>query len=136
MDEIVEMKLKNHSQYNKKILFFYVKASRLEYDRKVMEETIQSYKKMLEENKDLSIIFDVRQLGYVNPKMAWEGASLVCKLNNLATQNVLCSCIIMENETIRKLFNMVTKVHPIIVPFKMIKNNQEALDFVISKMKN
>ena len=120
MDEYVVIKLKNHKEYNKKILFVMVTCNKFDCPKSMMEEILSVYKGYLEEN----------------PNTAWEGASMVCKLNNLAKKNVLCSCIIMGNKMIKDLFNTVSKVHPVVVPYKIVDNNQDALAFVTEKMKN
>ena len=136
MDDYVIMKLKNHKEFNKKILFVMVTCQNFDCSKDMMNDILNKYKTYLEENPGISTIFDTRQLSQVSAKTAWEGASMICKLNNLAKRNVSCSCIIMGNKLIKDLFNTVTKVHPIIVPYKIAENNQEALDFVIEKMKN
>lgn len=136
MDDIVVMKLKNHKEYNKKILFVLVTCKELKLDKNIMKKVIDEYKKYLDENKNLSIIYDTRQLSYLNPRTAWEGASMICNLNDIARQNVIASCVIMENRSIRSLFNTVSRVHPPVVPLKVVENNQQAMEFVIEKMKN
>jgi hypothetical protein len=136
MDDYVVMKLKNHKDYNQKILFVMVTCQKFDCPKEIMNSILEQYKTYLEENPGISTVFDTRQLNYVSPKTAWEGASMICRLNNLAKRNVKCSCIIMGNKLIKDLFNTVTKVHPVIVPYKIADNNQEALDFVVEKMKN
>lgn len=136
MDDYVVMKLKNHKDYGKKILFIMVTCQKFDCSKDLMNDILNNYKNYLEENPGISTIFDTRQLNYVSPQTAWEGASMICRLNNLAKKNVSCSCIIMGNKLIKDLFNTVTKVHPVIVPYKIVDNNQEALDFVVGKMKN
>lgn len=136
MDDFVVMKLKNHKEYNKKILFVMVTCNELALDKSTMQMIMDDYKNYLNKNKDLSIIYDTRQLSRMSARTAWEGASMICKFNDIARQNVIASCVIMENKTIKNLFNTVTKVHPPVVPLKVVDNNQQALDFVIEKMKN
>jgi len=135
MDDYVVMKLKNHKDYDKKILFIMVTCQKFDCSKDLMNDILNNYKNYLEENPGISTIFDTRQLNYVSPQTAWEGSSMICRLNNLAKKNVSCSCIIMGNKLIKDLFNTVTKVHPVIVPYKIVDNNQEALDFVVGKMK-
>jgi len=136
MDEYVVIKLKNHKEYNKKILFVMVTCNKFDCPKNIMEEILSVYKGYLQENPNISTIFDTRQLNYVSPKTAWEGASMICRLNNLAKKNVLCSCIIMGSKMMKDLFNTVSKVHPVVVPYKIVDNNQDALAFVTEKMKN
>lgn len=136
MDKYVTMKLKNHTEYNKKILFLMINCSNLNCSKDEMNIMLKEYRNYIEDNKNLSIIFDARLLSSVNPKTAWEGASMICKLNNIAKDNVLCSCVIMGNKIVKDLFNTVVKIHPIVVPFKIASDNQDAFKFVTEKMKN
>ena len=136
MEDYVSMKLKNHKEHNKKILFVMLLKPHIDYNKELMLKTIEEYKKHIIENKDLSIIIDTRQLNTLSPKLAWEGAGLASKLNSVSQQNVRCSCLIMEPGIIKTLFNTITKVHPVVVPFKVVSDNKNAMDFVIEKMKN
>lgn len=130
------MKLKNHTTYDKKILFVTILCSTFEENDNIINQIIEKYKDYLIKNPGICIIFDTRRLNYVNPKSAWAYSNMLSKLNNLAKKNVTCSCVIMQNKMLKDLFNTVIKVHPIVVPFKIISNNQEALNFILEKIKN
>lgn len=135
MDDIVSMKLKNHKEYGQKILIVVLKCSSFN-SASVLEKILPEYQKYLEENPGLSTVFDTRSVKYINPKAAWDSTNVLCKINSIARQNVLCSAIIMDNKLIIELFNNINKAHPSVVPYKIVTNNQEALDFVTQKMKN
>lgn len=135
MEEYLIMKLKKHTIYDKKILFVMIKCKHFDMEESSMKECIESYKNYIEQNNNLSIIYDARNLNSVNTQIAWKGASLLCRLNGIAKKNVISACLIMNNISIKTLFNTVTKIHPIIVPFKIVQNNNDALEFVTSKMK-
>lgn len=135
MDEYVHMQLKNHKQYGRKILFVMVTCTNFNCNEVMMKEMIEKYKKYLDENPGISLIFDSRQVKSVSPQTAWKGANLICKLNGIAKKNVNCSCIIMDNKILRDLFNTITKVHQVVVPYKIVATNQEAMDYVISQFK-
>ena len=135
MDKYLTLKLKKHTLYDKKILFVMVNCKHFDMDENTMKDCIENYKNYIEQNEKLSIIYDARNLNSVKGQVAWKGASLICQLNGIAKKNVTSACLIMNNISIQTLFNSVTKIYPIIVPFKIVQNNNEALDFITSKMK-
>lgn len=135
MEEYLTMKLKNHTLYDRKILFIMVNNKKFDMPDNIMKDCVDKYKKYIEENDNLSIIYDSRNLNDIDAKIAWKGASMMCKLNGMAKKNVSSSCLIVNNDSIKTLFNTITKIYTIVVPFKLVKNNNEALDFVTSFMK-
>ena len=135
MDKFVTMKLKNHTKYNKKILFVSVVCSDFVCNKSIIDEIANQYEEHLKNNTELSVILDARTLNFLNPKIAWEGANVLCRFNTLAKSNVLSSCLVINNKNIVNLINMIIKVHPLVVPFKIVKTNEEALNFFTENIK-
>ena len=135
MEEYLTMKLKKHTIYDKKILFVMINCKNFDMNEELMKECVETYKNYIKENDNLSIIYDARNLSSVKGQVAWKGASMICQLNGIAKKNVISACLIMNNISIKTLFNSVTKIYPIIVPFKIVQNNNDALEFITSKMK-
>lgn len=133
MSDLISIKVKKHTETNTKLILLTILQEKLIYDMPKLQDLYNSIKDSVEANKGAALIIDCRRIKSVDTKIAWEGASILVKLDPITKRNLLRNCMVMENSLLENLVNLILKVHPPVIPFKIVKNNQEALQFSIQK---
>lgn len=123
----IEFKLKVKDE--KKILFVLVKSNNINFNDDEIKSYISQYKDYLINNK-FSIVLDSRNLESINPRIIWEKLPLVMELSELVEKNVYCTVIITSFKMVYSLVESISKVYPNKRPFKVVKNNTDAFDFI------
>jgi len=123
----VEFQLKKKD--DKKILFIILNSKNINFSEESINKYIQTYKEYLENNK-MSIIIDSRNLETINPKIIWENLPKAMQFSILVEMNVYCTVLITSFKMVYSLAESIAKVYPNSRPYKVVKNNKDAFDFV------
>jgi hypothetical protein len=134
MTEYAEITIKNHKKYNKKIVFVIFNECYVDDDAKITS-VVKKYHKIIEENKGICSIIDARNVKGCSKTLAFSKAKNLNKYEELVKSNLICMSILMENPVLKMLMDAVTKIHPFVVPTKVVKDNKSAMDFVIENIK-
>ena len=126
--------IKNHKKYNKKIMFLIFDECDIT-DEDIVEKMFVEYHKVIEDNPGISSIVDARNVKSCSKTLAFSKVKSLKKYDELARKNLLCMSILLDNPVLKLLLDAVTKVHKFIVPTKIVKDNKEAMDYVISQFK-
>ena len=129
MDDFLSIKIKKHTSTNTKLILATILQEKLIYDVPKLQKMFDTLKETIESNPESSLIIDCRRVKNVDPKIAWEGASLLVRLDPITKTNLKTNCMVMESKVLENLVNVILKVHKPIIPFKLVKNNQGALQF-------
>ena len=123
----VDFQLKKKN--DKKILFIILNSKNINFSEESINKYIQTYKEYLENNK-MSIIIDSRNLETINPKIIWENLPKAMQFSDLVEKNVYCTVLITSFKMVYSLAESIAKVYPNSRPYKVVKNNKDAFDFV------
>ena len=126
-----EITIKNHKKYNKKIIFFIFNECDIS-DEVAVEKLIVEYHKAIEDSPGISSIIDARNVKSCSKTLAFSKAKTLKKYDELAKKNLFSMSILLDNPILKMLVDAVTKVHPFVVPTKIVKDNKSAMDFVVS----
>ena len=123
--------IKNHKKYNKKIIFLIFDECTID-DEKIVEKMFVDYHKVIEDNPGISSVVDARNVKSCSKTLAFSKAKGLKKYDELVRKNLVCMSIMLDNPILKLLLDAVTKVHKFIVPTKVVKDNKEAMDFIVS----
>ena len=126
--------IKNHKKYNKKILFLIFDECDIT-DEDIVEKMFVEYHKVIEDNPGISSIVDARNVKSCSKTLAFSKVKSLKKYDEMVRRNLLCMSILLDNPVLKLLLDAITKVHKFIVPTKIVKDNKEAMDYVISQFK-
>jgi Pyruvate/2-oxoacid:ferredoxin oxidoreductase gamma subunit len=127
-----EITIKNHKKYNKKIIFLIFNECDIN-DENAIEKLIVEYHKVMEENPGISSIIDARNVKSCSKTLAFSKAKTLKKYDTIARANLVSMAILLDNPVLKLLMDAVTKVHPFIIPTKIVKDNKSAMEFVVSQ---
>lgn len=127
-----EIKIKNHKKYNKKIIFLIFNDCDINDDNAI-EKIIVEYHKIIEDNPGISSIIDARNVKSCSKTLAFSKAKTLKKYDTIARTNLVSMAILLDNPVLKLLMDAVTKVHPFIIPTRIVKDNKGAMDFVVSQ---
>ena len=114
---MTEFSLKNHKRFNKKILF---------------DDDFKKYEDFLNNNEQLTIIVDARNVKSASTSLAVRKLSLFKKIEPLVKKNVISCSIIINNPIIKTILSTLTRLQPFVVPYKTVSDRQQAMDFCTS----
>ena len=134
MSKYCDITIKNHKKYDKKIVFLIFKECYID-DSQEIDAIAKNYHKIIEENKGISSVIDGRNVKGCSKTLAFTKAKGLSKYEAIVKENLSCMSIILDNPVIKMLLDTVTKVQPFVVPTKVVKENKDAMDFIISNLK-
>ena len=134
MTSYAKISIKNHKKYNKKIMFLIFDECDIT-DENIVEKMFVEYHKVMEDNPGISSIIDARNVRSCSKTLAFSKAKTLNKYDAIARANLVSMAILLDNPILKLLMDAVTKVHPFIVPTKVVKDNKSAMDFVVSQFK-
>lgn len=134
MVEYATLSIKNHKKYGKKIMFLIFNECKIE-DENEVERLFVEYHKIIEENPGISSIIDARNVKGCSKSLAFSKAKVLKKYEDLVIKNLISMSILLDNPILKLLMDAVTKIHPFVVPTKIVKDNKEAMEYVISNFK-
>lgn len=134
MSKYCDITIKNHKKYNKKIVFLIFKECQID-DATEIDMIAKNYHKIIEQNKGISSVIDGRNVKGCSKTLAFTKAKGLSKYEAIVKENLSCMSIILDNPVIKMLLDAVTKVQPFVVPTKVVKENKDAMDFIIGNLK-
>jgi len=134
MSNYGEISIKNHKRYNKKIIFVIFNECDIN-DENIVEKMLVDYHKIVEENPGISSIIDARKVKSCSKTLTFSKAKTLKKYDVLVRNNLKSMALLLDNPILKMLLDAVTKIHPFVVPTKLVKDNKDAMNFVISQFK-
>jgi len=129
-----EIKVKNHKKYNKKIVFIIFEECDINNEEN-LNVVINEYHKIIKENPGICSIIDARNVKGFSKTLAFSKAKTLKKYEELVKANLTSMSILLTSPVLKMLMTAVTKIHPFVVPTKVVNSNSEATEFVIEFMK-
>ena len=130
MAEYCDITIKNHKRYNKKIVFVIFKECYID-DATILQKVVEDYHSIVTQHKGISSVIDTRNIKGCRKMLAFSQGRDMKKYEEIVKKNLICLSIIMDNVILENLLNAVTSVQPFVIPAKVVKNNTDALDFLI-----
>ena len=122
--------------YNSKIednsiIFTILKPSpnRKEWDN-AKQNILEWYQYLENNNLRAGLIFDLEELVYVNPSYLLEWKQLFIDNREKTKRYIIASSIIIENQIVRQVINLFFKAYDPIRPTKIVKDIEEAKNFI------
>ena len=134
MSEYAEITIKNHKKYNKKIVFVIFNEYYIE-DEVKLKSVVQKYHDIIRDNPGICSVIDARNVKGCSKTLAFSKAKNLKKYEEMVKANLTCMSILLDNPILKMLMDAVTKVHPFVVPTKVVKTNKEAMDYIIDNIK-
>lgn len=134
MSSYGDITIKNHKKYNKKIVFVIFKECYID-DESKLTAIVKEYHKIIEENKGICSVIDARAVNGCSKTLAFSKAKNLKKYEELVKSNLVCMSILLDNPVLKMLMGAVTKIHPFVVPTKVVKDNKEAMDYIVENIK-
>tara|TARA_A100001015_G_C14440032_1_gene500087 strand:+ start:118 stop:522 length:405 start_codon:yes stop_codon:yes gene_type:complete len=134
MSKYCEITVKNHKKYNRKIVFLIFNDCSIE-DSEEVDKIATEYHKIVKENPSISSIIDARNVKSCSKSLAFNKAQSLKKYEDIVKENLTCMAIILDNPVLKMLMDAVTRIQPFVVPTSIVKENKEAIEFVINQIK-
>jgi len=136
MDEYVEIKVKNFSKYNKKIICFSSKGKEIPNDEDLAINVVKKYSDLIENNPGCITFIDLRIVEKFPITLIWSKLNIFAKkIDPIARRNLFASVIFVSNKQMKTFVNSVFQVYPPVIPTKICNTNEEAMDFVVNIIK-
>ena len=134
MSKYCEISIKNHKKYNRKIVFLIFNDCNIE-DAEEVDKIATEYHKIVQENPSISSIIDARNVKSCSKSLAFSKAQSLKKYEEIVKKNLTSMAIILDNPVLKILMDAVTRIQPFVVPTSIVKENKEAMEFILSKFK-
>jgi len=134
MSEYGDITIKNHKKYNKKIVFVIFKECFIDDETK-LTTIVKQYHKIIEENPGICSIIDARAVKGCSKTLAFSKAKNLKKYEELVKSNLVCMSVLLDNPVLKMLMDAVTRIHPFVVPTKVVKDNKDAMEYIIENIK-
>jgi hypothetical protein len=122
---------------NNSIIFTILKPSpnRKEWDN-AKQNILEWYQYLENNNLRAGLIFDLEELVYVNPTYLLEWKQLFIDNREKTKRYIIASLIIIENQIVRQVINLFFKAYDPIRPTKIVKDIEEAKNFINENFMN
>ena len=134
MFKYCDITIKNHKKYNRKIIFVIFKDCDIDNGEE-LDKLAREYHNIIKENPGISSIIDAREVKSCSKTLAFSKANNLKKYEEIVKKNLTSMAILLENPILKILLEAVTNIQPFVVPTKIVKENKEAMEFVISNFK-
>ena len=134
MSDYGDITIKNHKKYNKKIVFVIFNECFID-DEVKLTKIVKEYHKIIEENPGICSVVDGRAVKGCSKTLAFSKAKNLKKYEELVKRNLVCMSILLDNPVLKMLMDAVTRIHPFVVPTRVVNNNKDAMDYILENIK-
>lgn len=134
MSDYGDITIKNHKKYNKKIVFVIFNECFID-DEVKLTTIVKEYHKIIEENPGIYSVVDGRAVKGCSKTLAFSKAKNLKKYEELVKRNLVCMSILLDNPVLKMLMDAVTRIHPFVVPTRVVNNNKDAMDYILENIK-
>ena len=125
MDQYVEIKIKNFSKYNKKIICFSSKGKEIPNNGELAERLVQKYKELLIQNPGCVTFIDLRIVEKFPITLAWNKVNVFAnEIDPIARKNLFASVIFVSGQSMKTFVNSIFQVYPPVIPTKICNSNE------------